>query len=422
MESQLGVNYNLESGVSVIKSAVHSPSLEERLIHAAAIGDEDTVRSVVELGVDPDTPEPITNRTPLCYASMNGESSLVRFLLNTGANPDSMDLSGRTIAEHAGYRGHHEVMRMVQAASKKDLSITDTLPVRDFRRMHYEKDSNVFGADVSAASKIDSTSIIVDIGSPHSITTGSPIEYTIPNLIDAVGSLSLELSISDAARRPYLIKLPVMEDLSNKPCVYDLDSALKRTQLEIKLYRSQGSDKVLEGTGRALIEVPDGFMTAELETIGQTRKILIHGKQHDTLVAVLSYTLMVVKPVPAMAKTASSKSWNFGNGIGGHRGRSYSCYSYLDKKLIEQIGFGQNNLERRSLQIGENTMEAFEAAVRSGAAFVEFDVQVTKDLVPVVYHDFLVSETGIDAPVHTLSYRQVCRSRWALLSKVWHTR
>ena len=41
-----------------------------------------------------------------------------------------------------------------------------------------------------------------------------------------------------------------------------------------------------------------------------------------------------------------------------------------------------------------------------GAAFVEFDVQVTKDLVPVIYHDFLVSETGADVPVHSLTLEQ----------------
>ncbi len=41
-----------------------------------------------------------------------------------------------------------------------------------------------------------------------------------------------------------------------------------------------------------------------------------------------------------------------------------------------------------------------------GAQYVEFDVQLTKDHVPVLYHDFLVSETGIDAPVHTLTLEQ----------------
>jgi glycerophosphodiester phosphodiesterase len=36
------------------------------------------------------------------------------------------------------------------------------------------------------------------------------------------------------------------------------------------------------------------------------------------------------------------------------------------------------------------------------------DVQLTKDLVPVIYHDFLVSETGTDAWMHNLSLDQVC--------------
>ena len=42
-----------------------------------------------------------------------------------------------------------------------------------------------------------------------------------------------------------------------------------------------------------------------------------------------------------------------------------------------------------------------------GLADAYVDVQLTKDHVPVIYHDFLVSETGIDAPVHTLTLEQV---------------
>jgi hypothetical protein len=35
------------------------------------------------------------------------------------------------------------------------------------------------------------------------------------------------------------------------------------------------------------------------------------------------------------------------------------------------------------------------------------DVQLTKDHIPVIYHDFLVGETGIDVPVHTMTLEQV---------------
>ena len=51
-------------------------------------------------------------------------------------------------------------------------------------------------------------------------------------------------------------------------------------------------------------------------------------------------------------------------------------------------------------------MESFIAASNLGSSYVDFDVRLTIDHVPVIYHDFLVSETGIDAPVHTMTLDQ----------------
>ena len=51
-------------------------------------------------------------------------------------------------------------------------------------------------------------------------------------------------------------------------------------------------------------------------------------------------------------------------------------------------------------------MESFLSASKLGASYIEFDVQVTKDGCPVIYHDFLMSETGIDAPLHNLTLEQ----------------
>lgn len=41
--------------------------------------------------------------------------------------------------------------------------------------------------------------------------------------------------------------------------------------------------------------------------------------------------------------------------------------------------------------IRENTIASLKNAANKGADFVEFDVQLTKDLIPIIYHDFLVS-------------------------------
>lgn len=42
----------------------------------------------------------------------------------------------------------------------------------------------------------------------------------------------------------------------------------------------------------------------------------------------------------------------------------------------------------------ENTLEAIEAALREGACFVEFDVQLTRDAIPVLLHDADLRRTG----------------------------
>ncbi|KAJ2480505.1 Glycerophosphocholine phosphodiesterase [Coemansia sp. RSA 2320] len=77
--------------------------------------------------------------------------------------------------------------------------------------------------------------------------------------------------------------------------------------------------------------------------------------------------------------------------IYGHRGSGMNCAPFV--------------LPRR-LQLGENTVLSMQKAVRDGAAAVEFDVQLTRDLVPVVYHDWIVAETNMDIPVSALTLTQ----------------
>ncbi|KAJ1873090.1 atp3 gamma subunit of the F1 sector of mitochondrial F1F0 ATP synthase [Coemansia sp. RSA 990] len=58
------------------------------------------------------------------------------------------------------------------------------------------------------------------------------------------------------------------------------------------------------------------------------------------------------------------------------------------------------------LQLGENTVLSMQKSIRDGVAAVEFDVQLTRDMAPIIYHDWLVAETGIDAPANILSLAQ----------------
>lgn len=66
--------------------------------------------------------------------------------------------------------------------------------------------------------------------------------------------------------------------------------------------------------------------------------------------------------------------------------------------LIGHRGMGMNRTKpplANVLQLGENSIESFQAALRFGAAYVEFDVQLTQDLVPVLYHDCFLNLTQL---------------------------
>lgn len=88
---------------------------------------------------------------------------------------------------------------------------------------------------------------------------------------------------------------------------------------------------------------------------------------------------LVVRPIADIAcnmKESYAKHWKkTRSGLEvGHRG-SGSSYKIDTRNCAE---------------VRENTLASFKTAINHGADYVEFDVQLTKDLVPVIYHDFHV--------------------------------
>ncbi|KAL0049142.1 hypothetical protein WJX82_007589 [Trebouxia sp. C0006] len=69
--------------------------------------------------------------------------------------------------------------------------------------------------------------------------------------------------------------------------------------------------------------------------------------------------------------------------VGGHRGNGQNLISDSGKMVPETR---------------ENTLSSFCRAVSNGATFIEFDVQVTSDGVPVIWHDNYVVTGDPKAP------------------------
>ncbi|XP_022900956.2 glycerophosphocholine phosphodiesterase GPCPD1-like [Onthophagus taurus] len=71
---------------------------------------------------------------------------------------------------------------------------------------------------------------------------------------------------------------------------------------------------------------------------------------------------------------------------------SYQRYWNKDRTglNIGHRGSGNSFKTENCADIRENTIASLKTAINVGADFVEFDVQLTKDLVPIIYHDFYV--------------------------------
>lgn len=83
--------------------------------------------------------------------------------------------------------------------------------------------------------------------------------------------------------------------------------------------------------------------------------------------------------------------------------------------VIGHRGAGAGNAARardaplHRTHVQENTVLSFVTAASLGAEYVEFDVQLTKDMVPIIYHNFEIHETGFSVPVHRLTLEEFLR-------------
>lgn len=134
-------------------------------------------------------------------------------------------------------------------------------------------------------------------------------------------------------------------------------------------------------------------------SVGELKKSLVNVAKIPILEATTLEVLGTVKFEVMLVTSFQHPKMTFGDS-------GVYWKSMVAPRVIGHRGNGMNSPDRKSLQLGENTMESFIAAASLGASYVEFDVQLTKDNVPVVYHDFLVAESGIDIPMHALTLEQ----------------
>lgn len=349
--------------------------------------------------------------TPLHIAAVDGHLSVAQLLVDAGADVNKLDSSGWTAKEHAALRGHLPIARLLAAHSRDEDEATTrssddekATPESAAREVASLEDRRSNGTSRPAEPiksfghryLKDESLVLVSLGSMDMrkniqavALDRVPLNEAHTTQLDT--ALSIVVSAQGAQGEPTIIDMPVHENISTEPIVFTTADASKVKLLFDLVPTYSGNEKNKIGRGVALL-------SSVRPTIGTKRMSLqgdvcvpIMGANLEVIGAV-NFNFLVITPFshPNMEVTSTQTYWK----------------KMTSTMVIGHRGLGKNMTSNKSLQLGENTVPSFIAAANLGAQYVEFDVQLTKDHVPVIYHDFLVSETGFDAPVHTLTLEQ----------------
>ncbi|RDA88495.1 hypothetical protein CP532_6677 [Ophiocordyceps camponoti-leonardi (nom. inval.)] len=351
--------------------------------------------------------------TPLHVAAVDGSVAVAQLLIEAGADVSKPDASGWTAKEHAALRGHMDIARLLAVHTNDEDAVSrvaarlraSTPPENSSIDERRSAGATQNGGPPRPAEPVKSfghryltneSLVLVSLGSMDIRKSTDAVNLERVPLTEAHNTqldtaLSVVLSANGAQGEPTIIDLPVHEGISTEPVVFTTRDATKVKLLFDIVPTYSGSEK--NKIGRAV-----ALLSSIKPTLG-TQRVNLQG---DVCVPIMSSNLEVMGTV----------NFNFLVITPFHHANMEvtSRQTYWKKlsstMVIGHRGLGKNLTSNKSLQLGENTLPSFIAAANLGAQYVEFDVQLTKDHVPVIYHDFLVSETGIDAPVHTLTLEQ----------------
>ncbi|KAG7921048.1 hypothetical protein KL927_000292 [Ogataea polymorpha] len=416
------------------------PDTKETALYIAAKLDlRKSVEFLLSRGANTELGEATFGWTPVFVAAAEGYKDVVQLLIDHGAKFDLQDLSGWTPREHACLRGHLDIARSLTpkdydpyklleskpispvlspqtkpynmselatsldriSDSNNDHNVLKHLkqqrsaspnarPVKSFGHQYLKPNESLILITLGTTDLRDKTPAIdlkrVPLSKAHSteLDTALSIVINAKNLDQP--SVLLDLPLDDnhgGASDPISFKC-VDKDPLDTVIFFDI----------VPTYQSVEENKEKKILGRAAALLRSAYTKVGPNLRSLSNSISLPILECDTLevLGTIKFEIMLITPFrhPKMVLDRPETYWK----------------SLVSSRVIGHRGNGMNSRDRKSLQLGENTVESFIAAASLGASYVEFDVQLTKDHVPVVYHDFLVAESGMDVPMHALTLEQ----------------
>ena len=413
----LAVKENLTDIVSLLVTSHVNLNFQdaqgETALHVAARYGHDACAKLLlsgtaELRASTELTENTFGWTPLHTACVDGNLNIVILLIEAGADLDRTDDSGWTAKEHAALRGHikiaKELARYTSTSTSPAKSRSTSPPSPSSLAESRSKSTSSIAGRMAEPVKSfghrylrDQSLVLVSLGSMDTRKNVDAVNLERIPLADAHSTqldtaLSLIVSAAGATGESLIVDLPVEDNISTSPVSFHTKDPTKVKILFDLVPTYAGNKDRVVGRAVALLSTVKSSIGSKRMTLQGDITVPMLGAKSLEVIGSVNFNFLVINPFTHPNMMIDE---------------NYTYYkSMTSATLIGHRGLGKNVSALTSLQLGENTLQSFIAAANLGATYIEFDVQLTKDLVPVIYHDFLVSETGIDAPVHTMTVEQ----------------
>lgn len=354
-------------------------------------------------GLHVDSCDTLSGWTPLIVACIEGHLSILELLLEAGADFKRGDFWGWSGLDHALLRGHLDIIQCPALKEADKTSSTEPLNDEDIyprSGLSKVKRSRVKDPRMPQQEALHSSQscVVVNLGSmgPNTEAQAVKLNASLGARLDnpaGLAGLRLEICTLDGTEA-CSYQLPILGGRVHEPCLFHTRTS-ENVGLCFKIFRATSGGRIKEvlvASGIALLSNLREYLGQHRESLVRYHTIPLLDTKSAEFAGTITFSFMIVKPFyhANIDKFSSNGAWERPTStlVVGHR------------------GVGENVASQKSLQLGENTIPSFQAAINLGASGIETDVQLTKDLVPVLYHDFTVCETGLDAPMNTLSYDQ----------------
>jgi hypothetical protein len=298
----------------------------------ATHGDTETCKSLLEAGTMVNMPEQGTGKTALICSCISGNLPLAKLLLSFGADARIPDLKGWLPVEHAAYRGHLEIVAILDSLME-GLSLhksPEPLPTAPMAKTDRSAASHIPWTRTSPKDAAQMC-VWIRLGSNDASTPTRPLQLDILQDLDRLTLLEREavytLRVCDVQNPSltYESALPIIGSNVNEPWLF-YTSDVSKMRLRWELFKNSRNDingQKLVGTGIVLMHMLNTGVRQVRESLIRNTTTPLQDPRSLDVIGSVTFSFFWITPHPPPDRLNIPHAWEVGKGLGGHRGSDF---------------------------------------------------------------------------------------------------